>query len=105
MNYKEILSHFKIDSLNEMQKQALESILKPSDVILISPTGSGKTLAFLLPILQLINRNIKEVQVLILVPTRELAQQIEQVFKLMGTDLKINCCYGGHSVQIEKNNL
>jgi superfamily II DNA/RNA helicase len=105
MNYKEILSHFKIDTLNEMQEKTLATVLTPSDVILISPTGSGKTLAFLLPVLQLIDKNLKKVQVLILVPTRELAQQIEQVFKLMGTGIKINCCYGGHSMQIEKNNL
>jgi ATP-independent RNA helicase DbpA len=105
MNYEKILSHFKIDALNEMQKATIDAILKPSDTILISPTGSGKTLAFLLPLLQLLNKDVKEVQVLILVPTRELAQQIEQVFKLMGTAFKINCCYGGHSVSIEKNNL
>jgi superfamily II DNA/RNA helicase len=105
MNYKNILSHFKINALNEMQKESLSTILKPSDTILISPTGSGKTLAFLLPTLQLLEKDSKEVQVLILVPTRELAQQIEQVFKIMGTAFKINCCYGGHSMQIEKNNL
>jgi len=104
-DYSAILSHFKIDLLNEMQKKSVESILKPSDVILISPTGSGKTLAFLLSAMQLVNRNIHGVQILILVPTRELAQQIEQVFKQMKTDIRISCCYGGHPIQIEKNNL
>ena len=105
MDYTKVLSHFKIDALNEMQKVTVDAILSPADVILISPTGSGKTLAFLLPLLQLLDRNEKEVQTLILVPSRELALQIEQVFKLMGTEFKINCCYGGHSVSIEKNNL
>ena len=88
-----------------MQKATLEAIPKPNDLILISPTGSGKTLAFLLPTLQLLDSQKTGVQILILVPTRELAQQIEQVFKKMGTGYKINCCYGGHEVRIEKNNL
>jgi superfamily II DNA/RNA helicase len=105
MNYDKILSHFKIEALNEMQKATIDAILKPEDVILISPTGSGKTLAFLLPVLHLLDKNINEVQILILVPSRELAIQIEQVFKLMGTEFKVNCCYGGHAMQIEKNNF
>lgn len=88
-----------------MQQKTIAAIQNPSDVVLISPTGSGKTIAFLLPLTGLLNKNEKEVQALILVPTRELAIQIEQVFKLMGTELKINCCYGGHAVSIEKNNL
>ncbi len=44
-------------------------------------------------------------QVLILVPSRELALQIEQVFKTIGSGFKVNCCYGGHPVKIERNNL
>ncbi len=105
MNYNTILSHFNIKELNEMQKASLEAIAKPNDVVLISPTGSGKTIGFLLPILQLLNTDINGVQVLIIVPSRELAIQIEQVFKQMKTNFKINCCYGGHSVRIEENNL
>lgn len=88
-----------------MQKAGMEAISQSKDVVLISPTGSGKTLAFLLPILKFIDSDIKGVQVLIIVPTRELAQQIEQVFKQMASGFKINCCYGGHSVAIERNNL
>ena len=88
-----------------MQLAACDAIVKPNDVILIAPTGSGKTLAFLLPILQLLNEKIDQVQVLIIVPSRELALQIEKVFKQMGTAYKINACYGGHSVRIEENNL
>lgn len=105
MNYNTILSHFNIKELNEMQKASLEAIAKPNDVVLISPTGSGKTIGFLLPTLQLLNTDINGVQVLIIVPSRELAIQIEQVFKQMKTNFKINCCYGGHSVRIEENNL
>jgi superfamily II DNA/RNA helicase len=72
---------------------------------LLSPTGSGKTLGFLLPVLRSLRADINLVQVLIMVPSRELALQIEQVFKTIGSGFKVNCCYGGHPTKIEKNNL
>jgi superfamily II DNA/RNA helicase len=105
MTLKSILANFKIETLNEMQQAALDLIPKGNDLILISPTGSGKTLAFLLPILELLSDKKEGVQVLILVPSRELALQIESVFKQMSTNYKINCCYGGHAIRIEKNNF
>lgn len=105
MNYSSILSHFNITELNEMQKAAIDTIQKQNDVVLIAPTGSGKTLAYLLPALQLLDDKKEGVQVLILVPTRELAIQIEKVFKQMGTAYKVNSCYGGHAVGVEENNL
>lgn len=105
INYNHILSYFNITQLNEMQKAAMEAVPKQNDVVLISPTGSGKTLAFLLPILQLLHDKPYQIQILIVVPSRELAIQIEQVFKKMGTSFKINTCYGGHSVKIEEQNL
>lgn len=105
MDQQGILSAFNITALNDMQNAALETIPKPNDVILISPTGSGKTLAFLLPVASLLKPDAQGIQALILVPSRELAIQIESVFKQMGTSFKINACYGGHSVRIEENNL
>lgn len=87
-----------------MQQVAITAA-KKSDVILLSPTGSGKTLGFLLPLLGLLDPSIPTVQALIMVPSRELALQIEQVFRTMGTGFKVNCCYGGHPVKIERNNL
>jgi ATP-independent RNA helicase DbpA len=105
MDYSPILLNFNISELNEMQEAAMEAVSGDKDVVLISPTGSGKTLAFLLPILPLLQADKEGVQVIILVPSRELALQIEKVFKQMGTAFKVNCCYGGHSVRIEENNL
>lgn len=102
--YKKILEGLNIEALNEMQKAALD-VFQKSDLVLISPTGTGKTLAFLLPLLKVLNPEIKAIQVVIVVPMRELALQIEQVFKKMNTGFKISCCYGGHAVRIEKNNL
>ncbi|WP_406823624.1 DEAD/DEAH box helicase [Pedobacter sp. KACC 23697] len=99
------LKKLNISALNEMQESSVKAAKTGKDVILIAPTGSGKTLAFLLPLLSNLKIEVKGVQALILVPSRELALQIEQVFKQMGTSFKVNCCYGGHAVRIEKNNL
>ena len=90
-----ILSKLGIAQLNDMQEEANLAIPSDADVVLLSPTGSGKTLAFLLPILSLINDQQKGVQVLILTPSRELAIQIEQVARDMGTGFKTNVVYGG----------
>ncbi|MEC4050459.1 DEAD/DEAH box helicase [Flavobacterium sp. SUN046] len=100
-----LLLNLGIASLNEMQEMAQEAILNDTNVLLLSPTGSGKTLAFLLPIFQIIDPEVKGVQCLILVPSRELGLQIEQVWKKMGTDYKVNVCYGGHSIETEIKNL
>ena len=100
-----ILLNLQIDALNEMQLAALEASKTNKDFILLSATGSGKTLAFLLPILENIEEENKNTQALIIVPSRELAIQIEHVFKKMGTGNKITSCYGGHKRETEENNL
>jgi ATP-dependent RNA helicase DeaD len=100
-----LLLNLGIESLNEMQETAQETILNDTNVLLLSPTGSGKTLAFLLPIFQLLESESTSVQCLILVPSRELGLQIEGVWKKMGTDYKVNVCYGGHSIDTEIKNL
>ena len=102
---EKILSNLKIDALNEMQQTSLKAAEKDQDLILLSATGSGKTLAFLLPVLENLDEENKNTQELIVVPSRELAMQIEQVFKKMGTVHKITATYGGHKREIEENNL
>lgn len=102
---QQVLEKLKIAKLNEMQVASLEAIEKGADVILLSPTGSGKTLGFLLPILKKLAVDRVGVQALVVVPSRELALQIEQVFKQMQTGFKVNCCYGGHATKTEKNNF
>ncbi len=91
------LKKFEIDALNPMQLEAGEAIRSKSDVVLLSPTGSGKTLAFLLPLIEKLDEQCAEIQALILVPSRELAQQIEQVARKMGTGFKVNAVYGGRA--------
>ena len=105
MELKAILQKFNIENLNTMQQTMLDSFKSHSDIILISPTGSGKTLGFILPILQALNSASEGIQALMIVPSRELAIQIEQVFKQTQSAFKVTCCYGGHSVKIEENNL
>jgi ATP-independent RNA helicase DbpA len=102
---KSYLQNLGITALNQMQTQAMAEIKPGKSAVLIAPTGSGKTLAFLLPLIEMINPEVYEVQALILTPSRELALQIEDVFRKMKTGIKVNVCYGGHPVKTEVNNF
>ncbi len=105
ISIESILSILNIDALNEMQQAALDTTATHNNVIILSATGSGKTLAFLLPLLRTLERTEKSTGAMIVVPSRELALQIETVFKNMGTGFKVTCCYGGHKREIEENSL
>ena len=96
-NQQEILDKLGIEELNEMQKSAENAIALHSETVIVSPTGTGKTLAFLLPIIKLLNPDLDKIQALIITPSRELAIQIEQVIRNMGSGLKANAVYGGRS--------
>ena len=99
------ISNLKIEALNEMQIASIEANKGKEDCVLLSPTGSGKTLAFLLPLLGHLKENVDYVQALIVTPSRELAIQIEEVFRSLGTSFKVNSTYGGHSIKVEENNF
>ena len=88
-----------------MQQASIEAINNNPEIILLSVTGSGKTLAFLLPLVQSLDPEMHQVQALIIVPSRELAIQIDEVFRKMGTGFKVTLCYGGHKRETEENNL
>ncbi|MEP2274988.1 MAG: DEAD/DEAH box helicase [Reichenbachiella sp.] len=102
---KAILQKLGIPALNPMQVAAQQAISENNEVVLLSPTGTGKTLAFLLPIIASLDPSLKEVQVLILVPSRELAIQIEQVVREMGSGFKANAVYGGRAGSKDKMEL
>ena len=104
-NQKNILAKLNIAELNPMQEEAQLAIHSNAEVVLLSPTGSGKTLAFMLPLIAGLDRNILEVQAMVIVPTRELAIQIEQVTRDMGSGFKTNAVYGGQSFSKDKLNL
>ena len=100
----QVLKNLGFNQLNNIQIDTLTSFEIENNIVLVAPTGSGKTLAFLLPILESLTEE-KTNQALVIAPSRELAIQIEQVFKSMKTIFKVNCCYGGHTIKIELNNL
>jgi superfamily II DNA/RNA helicase len=102
---QEILDKLRIEELNAMQIEAGEAISSQSEVLLLSPTGTGKTLAFLLPIIAQLDPEDPGVQALILAPSRELAIQIEQVIREMGSGYKANVVYGGRAVAKDKADL
>ena len=104
-NQQAILKKLGIEKLNPMQEEATLAISASDNVIVLSPTGTGKTIAFLLPIIAALDPDSSEIQTLILVPSRELAIQIEQVARNMGTGYKINAVYGGRSGSQDKLDL
>ncbi len=79
-----------------IQDRAIPHILKGQDIVGVANTGTGKTAAFLIPLIDKVRRSPKE-QVLIVVPTRELALQIDSEFKGFTKGMKLFsvCCVGG----------
>ena len=81
-----------------IQQQAIPVVLQGRDVLGVAQTGTGKTAAFLLPILQRLTRGpLRRVRVLIVAPTRELAEQIHQMSIDLGQNTKVRSVsiYGG----------
>lgn len=85
-----------------IQEQAIAPILERRDLLGLAQTGTGKTAAFILPTVQhLMTTTGKQVRVLIVAPTRELAEQINDFTKTItqGTRLRSMAIYGGVSKQ------
>jgi len=89
-----------------VQESAIPAILNKKDVLVIAKTGSGKTAGYVLPILTNLQGSVglknRHVKVLVLVPTRELAEQVKDVFSIFSTTLpqriKTLVVYGGVSI-------
>ena len=89
-----------------IQEKCIPAILNKNDVLGIAKTGSGKTAGYVLPILTNLQKTSlvknRHANVLVLVPTRELAEQVKDVFKAFSTDLlqpvKTLAVYGGVSI-------
>ena len=99
---QDILTKLNIHTLNPMQEEAIAVIETTANTVLLSPTGTGKTLGFSLPLLKSLDSDCNDIQALILVPTRELAIQIEQVIRTMGSGFKVNAVYGGRPMSKDK---
>lgn len=82
-----------------IQDRVIPHILKGKDVVGIANTGTGKTAAFLIPLIEKITQHPRE-RVLIMVPTRELALQIDEEFKGFARGMRLFsvCCVGGMSI-------
>lgn len=100
-----VLAKLDIDSLNAMQEASLQAYKEPNDLLILSATGTGKTLAYLLPLVAALDTTNAQTQAMVVLPSRELAQQTEQVFRSMSSGFKVTCCYGGHLRETEENNL
>jgi superfamily II DNA/RNA helicase len=89
-----------------IQQQAIPAVLRGQDLLALAPTGTGKTAAFALPLLQLLQDGTRSsrraVRVLVLVPTRELAAQVAEVFRglarFLSAPTKLAVLFGGVSV-------
>lgn len=106
MDIDKVLEKLHIEELNAMQQAACKAILGTGDdVVILSPTGSGKTLAYLLPTAHLVDETSAQVQVLVVVPGRELALQSGNVLKSMSCGVKSVSCYGGRPAMDEHRTL
>ena len=90
-----------------IQERAIGPLLDGQDIIGQAKTGSGKTAAFSLPMLQSIDVDLRRVQALVLAPTRELAVQITEETRKLGTftGIKILTIYGGQSINVQREAL
>ena len=91
----------------EVQERVIPEILKGHDCMVQSKTGSGKTAAYAIPILQTLKINEKSPQALVLVPTRELAMQVQENFEQMGIYKMVKplAIYGKVPFQFQKEDL
>jgi ATP-dependent RNA helicase DeaD len=108
-DYLRILHSKDISEPTEIQEQAIPVITEGNDVIAQSQTGTGKTLAYLLPVLQKTDLDSKDLQAVILVPTRELGMQIFREMEMLTheSELIAQSLIGGAALkrQVEKLRL
>lgn len=95
------LAHLKIKEVNEMQRASVLHCREQENMVLLSPTGSGKTLAYMLPLIERVDPELKFVQAIIIVPTRELAKQAFEVWRSMKLPAQMVALHGGRPVEQE----
>ncbi len=99
------LAKISITTLTPMQEAAVAACRQSNDVILLSPTGTGKTLAYLLPLIERLRQGGEGVQAMVIVPSRELALQIDSVVKSMALPWKAMSVYGGRAAMDEHRTM
>lgn len=112
-NILESLAKQEYTQVYPIQEEAIPAILANKDILGIAQTGSGKTASFVLPILEKLQNGElsknRHISVLVLVPTRELAIQVNDVFNAFNKNLKVRlksmAVYGGVSINPQMINL
>src|SRR3972149_1752503 len=101
------LTNMGYQDLTPIQEETFSPILSGRDLLARAETGSGKTAACAIPLVQMIDPSVNAIQVLILVPTRELAfQYVEEIDKIARfTDVVPFAIFGGFSMEIQKAKL
>ena len=99
------LGRLEIKELNAMQQAAISHCRKNDNMVLLSPTGTGKTLAFLLPLLERLQFGEDRVQALVVLPSRELAKQVFDVWRAMALPFHMTALYGGRPLEQEVASL
>lgn len=96
-----------IHTPTSIQERSIPVLLEGRDLIAQAQTGSGKTLAFGLPIMERIDRDLRQTQALVLVPTRELARQVGAVLCDLARDssLRVVLLYGGVPLRPQEREL
>ena len=86
-----------------IQQRAIKPILRGRDVIAQSQSGTGKTAVFSVSALQILDEKMKDVQVVVLSPTRELAEQTQRVIQSLGDymNVKAHACIGGTAQRVQ----
>ena len=97
------ISRMNISEPTPIQEQSIPHLLAGQDLIGQARTGSGKTLAFAVPLAEQCDPSVRQVQALVLVPTRELAIQVSGVTKTLASaqGLRVTLLYGGRSLRPE----
>ncbi|MFQ3225061.1 MAG: ATP-dependent RNA helicase RhlE [Lentimonas sp.] len=107
------LAHYEFTQSSPIQRAAIPAILQRRDVLGIAKTGSGKTVCYVLPILQHLQQakalQYREPTMLVLVPTRELADQVQEVFldfiACLDKQFKCLAVYGGVSINTQMQTI
>lgn len=102
------INKFKFKKLTEIQEKTIPLLMKNKNVIGVSSTGSGKTLAFLVPALNKLNHDNKNIQLVIISPTRELATQIYKITSSIikyQKGLSIQFISGGEKTETIRNKI
>ena len=105
---QKVISEVGYEAPSPIQAESIPPLLEGHDLIGQAQTGTGKTAAFALPLLSRIDLSLKQPQVLVLAPTRELAIQVAEAFQTYARHLKgfhVMPIYGGQSMGIQLQHL